>query len=410
MRILHVDKFLYRKGGAPGYMLDLAELQRSAGHDVEFFAMKDTQRNLPSTYEAFFPSHVALDPPPRGIVKRALTLGRMIWSLESLQGIARTVDAFRPDVVHLHTIYHQLSPSILQPLARRKIPVVMTLHDYKLVCPTYARLDHGNPCDACLGGNYLEAVKRRCKNDSVIASGALAFESAVHRVFGLYSSISVFICPSHFMLDSMKSAKMFTNRLRHIPHFFDCKRLAARDGHGEGVVAAGRLSPEKGFDLLIDAIGEIPDAHLTIVGDGPLEAELRARAAVKAPGRITFTGRNDRGAVLQQLRAARVAVVPSRWYENQPLAIIEAMGSGVAPVVTTLGGSPELVEHNVDGWVVEPIAVALAEAIKVPLHDPVKAKAMGELARQRIEREFEPRLHLQRVFEAYRQAGASAFG
>jgi glycosyltransferase involved in cell wall biosynthesis len=334
----------------------------------------------------------------------------MIWSLESLQGITRTVDAFRPDVVHLHTIYHQLSPSILQPLARRRIPVVMTLHDYKLVCPTYARLDHGNPCDACLGGNYLEAIRRRCKNDSITASAALAFEAAVHRMLGAYSSISVFICPSRFMQDSMVAANAFVSRLRHIPHFFDCKQLAARDGHGEGIVAAGRLSPEKGFDLLIDAVGQIPDAHLTIVGDGPLDTELRARAANKAPGRITFTGRADRGAVLKHLRAARVAVVPSRWYENQPLAIIEAMGSGVAPVVTNLGGSPELVEHGVDGWVVEPTAGALAEAIQVPLHDPLKAKVMGEIARQRIEREFEPRLHLQRVLEAYWQAAASASG
>jgi glycosyltransferase involved in cell wall biosynthesis len=119
-------------------------------------------------------------------------------------------------------------------------------------------------------------------------------------------------------------------------------------------------------------------------------------------------GRTDRSTVLQHLRAARVVVIPSRWYENQPLAIIEAMGSGVAPVVTTLGGAPELVEPGVDGWVVEPTVGALAKAIQIPLEDPAKAKKMGEVARQRIQREFEPRLHLQRIFQAYRQAGTRA--
>ncbi len=408
MRILHVDKFLYRKGGAPGYMLDLAELQRSDGHEVEFFAMKDPERNLPATYEAFFPSHVVLDPPPRGIAQRAITLGRMVWSIESLKGMTRTIDAFRPDVVHLHTIYHQLSPSILKPLVRRQIPVVMTLHDYKLVCPTYARLDHGTPCDACLGGNFFEAVRRRCKNNSVTASAALAFETAIHRTLGAYSAISVFICPSRFMRDSMTSGNAYPERLMYIPHFFDCKGLAPREGPGEGIVAAGRLSPEKGFDLLIDAVAQIPGAQLTILGDGPLDAELRAHAARVAGGRITFMGRTDRSTVLQHLRAARVVVIPSRWYENQPLAIIEAMGSGVAPVVTTLGGAPELVEPGVDGWVVEPTVGALAKAIQIPLEDPAKAKKMGEVARQRIQREFEPRLHLQRIFQAYRQAGTRA--
>jgi glycosyltransferase involved in cell wall biosynthesis len=332
----------------------------------------------------------------------------MVWSIESLKGMTRTIDAFRPDVVHLHTIYHQLSPSILKPLARRQIPVVMTLHDYKLICPTYARLDHGTPCDACLGGNFLEAVQRRCKNNSVTASAALAFETAIHRLLGAYSAISVFICPSRFMRDSMTSGNVYPERLMYIPHFFDCKQLAPRDGHGEGIVAAGRLSPEKGFDLLIDAVAQIPGAQLTILGDGPLDAELRAHAARVAGDRITFTGRTDRSTVLQHLRAARVAVVPSRWYENQPLAIIEAMGSGVAPVVTTLGGAPELVEPGVDGWVVEPTVGGLAKAIQIPLEDPVKAKTMGEVARKRIQREFEPRLHLQRIFQAYRQAGTRA--
>lgn len=410
MRILHVDKFLYRKGGAPGYMIDLGALQQSAGHAVDFFSMSDPIRNLPSKFAPHFPPYIGLDPPAPGLLRRIKTFGRMLWSIDAARGMARTVDIFKPDVVHLHTIYHQLSPSILAPLARRKIPAVMTLHDYKLVCPTYARLDHGTPCDACITGTLFQAVIRRCKNDSRLASAALAFETALHRLLKAYDPVNIFICPSRFMHHSMSQAGIFTERLRHIPHFFDSKSLPSRMGAGDGIVAAGRLSMEKGFDLLIDAMGQLPSERLTIVGDGPLETQLRHQAERIAPGRITFTGRLERDHVLQRLRVARVVAIPSRWYENQPLAVIEAMGCGVAPVVTTLGGAPELVSHGIDGWIAAPSPESLAEALLVPLTNPTLAIEMGHAARKRIERDFDPALHLTRVFDAYSAAGALTNG
>ena len=407
MRILHIDKYLHRKGGATGYMLDLAELQRHRGDVVEFFAMDDPERNPEATYQDQFPSYVEFEPAPSGLRSRAAGFGRMVWSTSARRGMARVLDDFQPDVVHLHTIYHQISPSILAPMRRQRVPVVMTVHDHKLVCPSYSRLDHGSPCDACLNGSLLEAVKRRCKDDSFAASAALMVETGLHRMLGAYDPVSVFICPSHFVADSMAQAGVFTDRVRHLRHFFDASTLPAREGSGEGIVAAGRLSMEKGFDLLIDAMAQLPDAKLRIVGDGPEDDALRAQAARVAPDRVHFTGRLPKEGVLAELRTARVAVIPSRWYENQPLAVIEAMGSGVAPVVTNLGGSPEMVDHGVDGWIASPQVASLADALRAPLANADLAAVAGRAARARIERDFDPERHLAGVDDAYAAAIAA---
>jgi glycosyltransferase involved in cell wall biosynthesis len=185
MRILHVNKFLHRRGGAESYMLDLAALQRATGHEVEFFGM-DHRSNPPMRFAAHFPRSMQLDPLPPGLRRRAAAAARMVYSPAARHGMEEVVRSFRPDVAHLHNIYHQLSPSVLRPLARAGVPAVMTLHDYKLICPTYLLLDHGRICEACLDGFFAHAVARRCKDDSLGASATLALESTVHRLTRAY--------------------------------------------------------------------------------------------------------------------------------------------------------------------------------------------------------------------------------
>ena len=149
VRILHVNKFAYRRGGAESYMLDLAELQRQAGHETALFAMTDS-RNEPSPYSPHYPPHVEYDPMPDGVANKVRAGALMLWNRKAATGLAAVIEQFRPDVAHLHNVYHQLSPSVLRPLRQSRTPVVMTLHDFKLVCPTHAMLDHGRPCEACL--------------------------------------------------------------------------------------------------------------------------------------------------------------------------------------------------------------------------------------------------------------------
>jgi glycosyltransferase involved in cell wall biosynthesis len=410
VRILHVNKFLYRRGGAESYMLDLARLQAAAGHRVEFFGMAHPG-NPPYAYEADFPAHVALDPPPRRADQRVAATARMVWSPAARRGMEQVLGSFRPDVVHLHNIYHQLSPSVLRPVAERRVPAVMTLHDYKLVCPSYLFLAQGRVCEACLDGHFRHAVARRCKDGSLAASAVLAAESALHRRAGAYRPVQVFICPSRFLAAKIAQGGVYPERLEVLGNFVDTGdlpgRAPGRAAGADGVVYAGRLSIEKGVDLLVEAMGRLGAGRLEVVGEGPERPRLEALAEARAPGRVRFHGRVPRERVLELLGSAAVAVMPSRCHDNQPMAVLEAFGCGVPVVASNLGGLPELVEGGCGETVPPEDPGALAAAVGRLLADPARAAAMGRAARARAERDFTPARHLAGLERLYERATRS---
>lgn len=405
MRILHVNKYLYRRGGAESYMQEVAALQRGHGHEVAFFGMHHPD-NEPQLYAEHFPGYLELEPPPSSAVDKVAGFGRMVWSTSARRGIDAVVADFRPDVVHLHNTYHHLSPSILGPLTRRHIPAVMTLHDYKLACPTYRFLDNGEVCQACLGGHFSQAVRRRCKDGSLGSSAAMAAELAIHTALRAYRHVQVFVCPSRFMAGRMSAAGVFPDRLRWIPHFVSPVPERGVESGGP-VVVAGRLSPEKGVDTLIDAIGRIRGpVRLDVAGEGPDRERLEGLAAAAGDGRVRFLGRLDSEAMDGLIADAVAVVLPSRWYENQPMIVLEAFARGVPVIASDLGGTPELVRHGTDGFLVPPDdCVALASALQSLLDDPARARAMGKAARERALTDFAPDVHLARLDAVYAEAG-----
>lgn len=403
MRILHVNKFLYRRGGAEGYMLDIADLQRQAGDDVELFGM-DHPDNLPDLPLAdTFPSHVELEPAPPGARAKVAAGARMVWSRSSEAGMREALRRFRPDVVHCHNIYHQLSPAVLRPVAAAGIPCVMTLHDYKLVCPSYQMLDQGRICDACISGGPLQAVRHRCKDGSLGASTLLGVESWLHRRFKAYSPVDTFICPSRFLADTMSRGGVYAERMQVVNHFIVEDGSPPATDPGCGFVFGGRLSREKGVDVLIRAVGLAgPQVTLEIAGDGPERAALEALAARTAPDRIRFHGRLGRGVLQDLMRGAVASVVPSRWYENQPMTILESLGNGVPVIASRLGGIPELVDDGVNGWLVaHEDPDALSRALEEAASDPERARGMGLRGREKVMRELSAERHLQRLRRVY---------
>ena len=404
MRILHVNKFLYRRGGAEAYMHEVAQRQRAAGHDVELFGMQHPD-NPPLALAPTFPSLVEFDQPEPSLREAARGLGRMLWSVSSRRGIAAAMATFRPDVVHMHNIYHGLSPSILGPVAATGAGIVMTLHDYKLACPTYHFLDHEQVCTACIGGGFRQAVRRRCKDGQVLPSAAGALELGLHTMVGAYGAVHRFICPSEFLDARMREAGVFASRLRVVNNFVDVDDIEPRTAPGGPVVYAGRLSREKGVDVLVGAVARMPEARLVLAGEGDQREQLEQQAAALAPGRVEFRGRLDRDAVLDLVRSAAVAVLPARWYENQPMAIIEAFATGTPVVASDLGGVPELVVDGETGWLVPPNdPVALAAVLERVLADPEEAHRRGKLARAMAEARFAPSGHLAALDDVYHEA------
>ncbi|HVE45828.1 MAG TPA: glycosyltransferase family 4 protein [Acidimicrobiales bacterium] len=400
-----MNKFLHRRGGSEAYMLELAALQRQAGHDVTFFSMQHPD-NEPAPLEQHFPTYLELNPAPAGVAGKLKAAARMVWSSSSAAGMEKVIREFKPDVAHLHIIHHQLSPSILRPLAQHRVPSVMTLHDFKLACPTYHFLDKGKVCEACLGGKFQNAVLRRCKNGSLVESALLAGELTLHTYFRAYAPIQLFICPSRFIAAKMTEAGVFPDKLRVLPHFAQASGRGRTATLKKGLLFAGRLSVEKGVDLVVEAL-QWMDAStiLDIAGEGPEQEKLEELASRVAPGRVRFLGRLSKVELQQHLDAAAVLAIPSRFYENQPMIILEAFASGVAVVGSDRGGVRELIEPGVDGLLVPPEDPrALATALNALLSDTDRAAAMGRAGRVKVERDYSIPGHLQGLDRLYAEA------
>lgn len=386
-------------------MDDVAALQKQMGHEVEFFGMEHPQ-NEPRTYERFFPSYIEFNPLPRSPFAKLKAFGRMFWSRSAAKGMENVIEDFKPDIVHLHNIYHQLSPSILKPIAEKKIPSVMTLHDYKLACPTYQFFTHGEVCEACMGRKFYWATLKRCKDGSLFSSAAAMIELSFHTLFGAYHPIRLFLCPSRFLASKMKQAQVFPDRLRILNNFVDATEIQPKEKPGGNVIYVGRLSYEKGIDTLIEAFASIhEDIRLEIAGDGPERQRLEQLAQVKAPGKIVFHGRLGKAQLLAFIRNALVAVLPARWQENQPISVLEAFACGVPVISSNLGGLPELVESGVSGETVLPNNPSvLAEAIRKIVRNPEAAFEMGKQAREKVLREFSPQVHMEKLHAFYEEA------
>ena len=325
--------------------------------------------------------------------------------------MARVIEEFEPDVVHAHNIYHQLSPSVLGAVSAAGVGSVMTLHDYKLACPTYQFLDHGRICEACVPRKFYNAALRRCNQGSVAASVISAVELTLHTALNAYGSVDSFICPSRFMMQKMTEGKVFPERLVYVPHFSDFSSIDAATAPGNDIVFAGRLSPEKGVDVAIAAMAQVPGSmQLLIAGEGPSRGELeRLVSSLGLQHRVTSLGRLPAKELHDCIRGAALVVVPSRWYENQPMIVLEAFACGRPVVASDLGGLSEMVESGLTGQLVpHNDATALAWTLAELSGDPQKCHAMGAVARERAVGKYTVARHLGALDRLYAQAQARA--
>ena len=250
-RVLMVNKFHYPRGGAEHYMFRLAGLLEQRGTEVDYFAMHDA-RNLPCATDRYFVSEVSFEQPPQGLAGRVGMAGRMVYSLEARRKMAQLLAERPAGLAHVHNIYHQLSPSLLAPLQRRGIPVVMTVHDFKLVCPVYSLMSHGEICERCVGHGFGPAVRRRCNRSSLSGSLLVAGETWAHRRLGLYrTGVDVFITPSAFARDRLVAGGYPADRIVVVPNCVVAEDYQPLYRAGGYALYIGRLSREKGVEVLV---------------------------------------------------------------------------------------------------------------------------------------------------------------
>jgi len=404
-RVLMVNKFLYEKGGAEFYMYRLAALLEQRGSSVRYFGMRSS-KNLPSPTERFYVSEVDFEHPDT-VRERVRAAGRAVYSTQARSRLGSLLAAEpRFDVAHLHNVYHQLSPSLLAPLRAAGVPVVMTVHDYKLVCPVYTLTSHGQMCERCVGGHFHNAVRLRCNRGSLAGSALVAGETWLHRRLRLWErGIDLFITPSEYLRDKLVEGGYPPGRVVAIPNFVDPAEFTASDQPGRHMLYLGRLSHEKGVETLIEAAAG-SDLRVLIAGDGPQRAALEQQAArLRAP--VEFLGHTGGQQLRDLITGARAIVVPSRWPENCPLVVLEAMASARPLVASRVGGIPELARDGEEALLVPPGDVAALRSALVRLHDDAGlALTLGRAGRERAESRYGPARHLDDVLGTYQAARA----
>jgi glycosyltransferase involved in cell wall biosynthesis len=405
IRILQVNKFFHPRAGAETAFLQTRDLLRARGHEVIDFAMRHPD-NLSSPYAPFFAPQRSYDPSGSSI-ERARDAVSSVYSVRSRRALARLLDAHRPDVAHLHNVYHQLTLSVVDELAARRIPIVLTIHDWKIACPAYTLFTEGAPCRRCPTGGVINAVRHRCIKDSAAASLVAASEAALVRRRRTYEKIQRVVSPSRFGLGIAQLAGILPNRAEYIPNFLpdsDLVDACTAVDHGPRLFYAGRLEETKGIRPMLAAFAQVTTpASLHIAGTGKLEHDVRSAAAQNP--RIEYFGQLPRTQLQGELDKARAVLLPALYEDNGPFAILEAQAKAKPLIVTDRGGPPEFVQPGETGLVVDPTDTRqLAAAMEYMARDMKGARKMGRLAQARVREEHSAGRHYERLLNAYSNA------
>lgn len=400
MRILQVHKYFWHRDGGSNYAWDLSASLTKAGHTVIPFSMQHPQA-MPSPYTPFFVSQMDLNDPSKvSFGNKIKYASRFIYSHEAREKMIKLLDQEPVDIVHLHNIYHHITPSILPVFKARNIPVVMTLHDYKLVCPNYPMFHHGAVHEEDARGWYLTCVKNKCFKDSRAQSLLVTAEMIWHHKFKKYyeRGVDKFIAPSQFMLDTCVRLGQPREKFVHIPNPIDARTWNLAPDDAGYVAYIGRLSEEKGLKVLVAAARLTPTIRYKLIGTGEQEAELKALAS-DLPN-VEFCGFKT-GAELRQLVAqARLLVLPAVWYENYPISVLEAKAMGKIMIASRIGGLPELLPNDLLFKPGE--AGQLAELVKHWYNAPLAARReVGLGLRHQVEHVNDPHKHVAAIVGLY---------
>ncbi|MCP4689484.1 MAG: glycosyltransferase family 4 protein [Desulfobacterales bacterium] len=409
MRVLQVNKFFHLKGGSEAYLFALIDELSKRDVSTAEFSMRHS-RNRPSKWSEFF-----VDPIDYDVTdwRRKLAFGaKIIYSLEAKKKISRLLDDFKPDLVHLHLFQHQISPSILPEIKKRGLPVVYTAHDLKSVCPNYKMRTRGRVCERCKPRRYYHCLFNKCVKDSYLKSMLNTVEMYAHLVMKYYDAIDLFITPSRFYHDKLIEFRFDAGKVVHVPNFVDETAFAPKYSHEGYFIYLGRLSEEKGILTLVEAMREVPGGELRIIGTGPLESEIREKIAAHGLKNVRLLGFRSGDDLKKLIRDCMFSVIPSEWYENGSISLLESLAYGKPVVGADIGGIPEHLTHGEDGLVFRSRDPGdLSEKINWMLENSDQLVRMGKNARKRVDGIYSQESHVDKIIELYESVlnGRGAF-
>lgn len=331
--------------------------------------------------------------------RMALAAGT-VWRRAAARELRSVINDVSPDIVHFHNTFPLISPAAYYAVAAEGVPILQTVHNYRLSCPAATLLRDGAVCEKCVGALIpWAAVRHRCYRGSVGASAVTATMLAVHRQLGTWNSkVDRYIALSHFVKGKLTEGGIPSSRVVVKPNFVTAHRSASGGkAKRKGAVFVGRLSVEKGIEALMSAVrGQ--DIELTVIGEGPLRPKLEEGLTPN----VRFLGHRPKETVMQDVRSARFLVAASIWHEPFGLVVIEAFSQGTPVIASRAGALPEIVEEGVTGLFFEPNdAEDLADKIRWAVEHPEEMGQMGENARRTYEERYTPETNYAQLMSIY---------
>ena len=377
-RVLFVHNAYQQAGGEDSVVDDEIALLRDRGHDV--FEMRRDNHEIED-------------------ISRASLALQALWSTHTHRQTVAEIERHRPDVVHVHNTLPLVSPSVFWACAQAGVPVVQTLHNFRIACPQAMFLRDGRVCESCIGRVPLPALRHGCYRDSRVQTAIVVGMFSLHRGLGTWrNKVTRYIALNEFCRTKFVQAGLPAERIVVKPNFAKADG-GETPGPRHGFLFVGRLSPEKGIDVLARAWDECCGMSLAVAGTGSAAGLLENRVGV------TLLGSLSQPQVRGAMQRAIALVMPSLWYENFPRTLVEAFGAGLPVIASRLGAMAELIEPGITGLLFEPgDAQDLAEVLRWAQQHPDRMAEMGRNARQRFNERYTADINYPRLLEIYRSA------
>lgn len=370
MKILEINKFYFNKGGADKHFLDVLDLLNKHGHETAVFSMRHS-KNQKNNWEKYFVSTVGYNA-TFTLWQKIKGIFRMFYSFEAQRKINNLLDDFKPDIVHIHNIYHQLSPAILFAIKKRGIPIIMTVHDYKLICPNYYLRSEKKDLTKNDCNNFWKFVSNRYFKNSYLESFLVALEWRFHNFLGTYEkNIDAYIVPSEFLKDKLTGYGIKEDKIVVLPHFIPRQDPSLTPLFTEPVPVEkyalyfGRISEEKGVDNLISIFENLKDDTRLYLAGG-IEGDFKINQSEK----IKYLGELEQDELGKYINKSEFIISASALPETFGLIALEAISSGKPFIGLKSGAYPEIIENKINGWLVNDT---------IELRDIIKGVLRGEL-------------------------------